>query len=155
MTKSKKMSFSAKLEKMGEGDAWLGITIPFDVEEAFGSRARVSVKGTLNGFPYRSSVFPDGKVTHIMMVNKAMQAGAKVGTGDTINVEMELDGQLRTVGVPEDLAKALERNKGARIAFEKRSYSKKKLMVDAITGAKKAETRAARVEKTLSTLALD
>lgn len=34
------------------------ITIPFDVEEAFGTRARVAVRGTLNGFPYRSSIFP-------------------------------------------------------------------------------------------------
>src|SRR5581483_8753533 len=143
MTKAKKMSFPARLEKMGEGDAWLGILVPFNVEETFGSRARVSVKGTLNGFSYQSSIFPDGKGAHVMMVNKAMQQGAKAGAGDTIKVEMELDDEPRTVEVPDDLLKALE----------KLSYSKKKLMVDAITGAKKAETRAARVEKTISTLA--
>ncbi|HZS48715.1 MAG TPA: YdeI/OmpD-associated family protein [Blastocatellia bacterium] len=153
MTKAKKMSFPARLEKMGEGDAWLGILVPFNVEETFGSRARVSVKGTLNGFSYQSSIFPDGKGAHVMMVNKAMQQGAKAGAGDTIKVEMELDDEPRTVEVPDDLLKALEKNKAAKAAFEKLSYSKKKLMVDAITGAKKAETRAARVEKTISTLA--
>jgi hypothetical protein len=36
------------------------ITIPFDVEKAFGSRARIPVRGMINGFAFRSSIFPRG-----------------------------------------------------------------------------------------------
>ncbi len=86
-----KKQFKVRLESVGPGGAWVYIRIPFGVEEAFGSRARISVRGTINGFAFRSSIFPDGRGAHTMMVNKTMQAGARAKPGDTVRVVMTSD----------------------------------------------------------------
>lgn len=65
------------------------IMIPAAVSEAMGSRGRVSVTGKINGFPIKTSIFPNGDGTHHMMFNKAMQAGAKATNGDSVLVEIE------------------------------------------------------------------
>lgn len=80
------------------------------------------VKGTINGFAFRTSVFPTGDGSHFMMVNKAMQAGAKAEAGDTVRVVFEKDTAPRKVVVPKDLNTALARDRQARDRFEKMSY---------------------------------
>jgi len=47
------------------------------VPKVFGARARVPVRGTINGFAFRSSISPYGGV-HYLPVNKALRDGAKV-----------------------------------------------------------------------------
>jgi hypothetical protein len=97
-----KQKFEAKLQGKGPGDAWTFLRIPFDVQKAFGSKARVPVAGTINGFPFRNSLMPEGDVTHSMMVNKELQKGARAGAGDTVAVVIELDQTPRTIAIPED-----------------------------------------------------
>lgn len=140
--------FKAKLKAIGPKGHWTCMAIPFDVEKEFGSKARVAVKGAINGFAFRSSIFPDGKGKHFMMVNKAMQAGGEVRAGDVARVVLEPDTGPRTVRVTAVLKKALARNKKAKAAFDKLAYSHRKLFVDWINAAKQAETRARRAEKT-------
>lgn len=93
----KKIEFAVKLEgKKGSSVAWLNA--PFDVVEIFGTRARVPVRGTINGFPFRSSLMPMGGC-HGMAVNKTMRDGAGVGAGDTVKIVMERDEAERVVEV--------------------------------------------------------
>src|SRR5215467_7279540 len=66
--------FRIKLEGQ-RGSEVAGFHVPFDVQEAFGTRARVPVCGTINGFPYRSSIMNMGD-GHMMCVNREMRAGA-------------------------------------------------------------------------------
>ncbi len=148
----KKMEFKVELVPEGEDGRWTCFTVPFNVEKVFGSRARVSVKGTINGFPYRSSIFPMGDGTHMMMVNKAMQQGAGARVGDTVEVVMGPDTAPRVVIVPYELKRALSKNKTAKAVFAKFSYSHQREIVGYIEEAKKLETRARRVEKTLKML---
>ncbi len=145
-----KQEFEARRQAAGEGSAWTLLTVPFSVEQVFGSRGRVAVKGTLNGFPYRSSLMPNGDGTHGMMVSKAMQQGAGAGQGDTVHVVMEPDTEPRAVTVPSDLQAALLQHAEAAALFEKLAYSHEKEYVDWIESAKRAETRASRVEKAVS-----
>jgi hypothetical protein len=144
--------FKVKIVPMGN-EHWSCIKIPFNVEQAFGSRARVAVKGTMNGFPFRSSIFPDGSGSHFMMVNKAMREGANVETGDTVKVTMEPDIKARTITVPKDLKAALSPLPTLNSLFSSLTYSHKKEYVDWITDAKRPETRKARIAKTLKRLA--
>ncbi|HZH99079.1 MAG TPA: YdeI/OmpD-associated family protein, partial [Fimbriimonadaceae bacterium] len=58
----------------------------------------------------------------------------------------------REVEVPEDLAQALAAAPAAKAAFEKLSFSNKRLHVLSVTGAKTEETRKRRIEKVLSAL---
>ncbi|SRR5712692_10318428 len=76
---TKKIMFTGRPKSVGPGGAWTYLKIPFDIEKQFGSRARVAVKGTLNGFPYRTSILPDGKGHHNMMFNKDMQQSRAPG----------------------------------------------------------------------------
>ncbi|HVG21339.1 MAG TPA: YdeI/OmpD-associated family protein [Blastocatellia bacterium] len=145
-----KKAFKVKLKAQGGGT---GMTVPFSVEEAFGSKARVPVRGAINGFPFRSSVFPMGGA-HMMVVNRATREGAGVTAGDTVRVVMEVDTEPRVVAVPADFKKALAESKEVKAAFDRLSYTHRKEFVAWIEGAKKDETRARRIEKALAMLAV-
>ncbi len=147
-----KKKFEAELIGRGPGSAWAFLPIPFDVEKVFGSKARVAVAGTINGFPFRNSLMPEGDGTHSMMVNKELQKGANAKVGETVKVVLELDTAPRTVAIPEDLAAAFEQDARAGQAFAVLSYSIQKEFVDWIVEAKKPETRARRIQKSLEML---
>ena len=144
--------FRVELEKDPDSTA-TGITIPFDVQKTFGTRARVPVRGTINGFPFRSSIFPMGKDgCHMMAVNRGMREGARAKAGDIVSIAMERDDEPRVVTPPADLARALEADKAASAAWERLSYTHRKEHAKAIEEAKKPETRARRIEKTIAAL---
>jgi hypothetical protein len=142
--------FNAKLTSRGPGGAWTFLEIPFSVEKAFGSKARVAVSGTINGFPFRNSLMPQGDGTHSMMVSKALQAGAKAGAGDRVSVIMDVDRSERSVVIPNELANALADNPKARAAFEALSYSHRKEFAEWVATAKKEETRRSRADKSIA-----
>lgn len=127
------------------------ITIPFDVQKVFGTRGRVPVRGTINGYPYRSSIFTMGGEP-FMVVNKQMRAGAGVNAGDVISVVMERDDEPRTIEPPADLARALKANREAKAGWDKLSYTHRKEIALAIEDAKKPETRAHRIDKAIAEL---
>ncbi|HEX8128323.1 MAG TPA: YdeI/OmpD-associated family protein [Pyrinomonadaceae bacterium] len=149
MTTTKR--FRVLLEKHETSEATV-ITIPFDVEKTYGTRARVPVRGTINGFPYRSSIVPMGG-KFILVINKQMRAGANAKGGDTVTVTMERDDEPRIITPPADLARALRANKTAQAAWDKLSYTHRKEHARAIEEAKRPETRARRIEKAIAQLA--
>lgn len=149
---SRKQTFTATLIGRGPNGAWIHLDVPFSVKEVFGTRARVAVRGTVNGFPFRSSLMPRGEGVFYMAINKEMQAGAQCGAGDTVRVVMEPDTAPRTVTVPAYIKKALKNAPVQDKAFAALSYSHKKEYADWIDAAKKPETRAARIEKMLTML---
>ena len=151
MPKPKKQRFQVLLEKDENSEA-CGFHVPFNVEEFFGTKARVPVRGTINGFPYRSSIMNMGD-GHMMPVNKQLREGAKVKGGEMINVVMERDEEPRIITPPDDFAKALKANKDAKAFWEKLSYTHQKEYVQAIEESKKPETRARRIEKSIEMLA--
>jgi Domain of unknown function (DUF1905)/Bacteriocin-protection, YdeI or OmpD-Associated len=127
------------------------ITPPFDVKQTFGARGRVPVRGTINGYPFRSSLMPMGGC-HMMPVNKALCDGARAKPGDLVDVVMERDIDERTVAPPAELQKELLKSKKAQERWEKLSFTHKKEMAIAITGAKQEETRKRRLEKVMNVL---
>jgi hypothetical protein len=147
-----KKKFRVLLEKDPDSEV-TGITIPFDAHKVFGSRARVPVRCSINGFEFRSSIFPIGDGRHYMVVNKKTREGAHVRGGEMITLLMERDDEPRTIDAPADFEKALRKNKEARAVWEKLSYTHRKEYVEAIEEAKKAETRARRIEKAVEQLA--
>ena len=145
--------FEALLEPMGPGGAWTCLRVPFDVEEVFGSKARTAVEGSINGFRFRSSVFPTGEGEHFMMVNKTMQKGANVNAGDRVSVTLRKDTAPRVIETPQDLENAFAGDAQASEGYERLPYSYKKEYVDWIESAKREETRARRIGKALDMLA--
>ena len=146
----KKLEFKVKLEgKDGSSVAWLNV--PFDVMKVFATRARVPVRGTINGFPFRTSLMPMGGC-HGMAVNKTMRDGAGVEAGDTVNIVMERDEDERIVKVPPLLKKELAKSKAAKSNWQKLSFTNQKEIALSITGAKQEETRLRRLAKIMDIL---
>lgn len=144
-----KIKFKVKLDGM-EGSEVAALSVPFEVEKMFGTRARVAVRGT-NDFPFRSSLLPMGGC-HRMVVNKTIRDGAGVKAGDTVSVVMERDGEGRTIDPPVLLKKELASSRAAQANWDRQSFTNKKEMARAITEVKQAETGARRLVKVMDVL---
>src|SRR5450755_3881509 len=83
--------FEARLERTRSRLNWVVIHIPFDAAKVWGLRGQIKVKGEINGFPHRSTLFPTGDGGHILVVNKKMQKGAGAIAGSVARVQMEID----------------------------------------------------------------
>jgi hypothetical protein len=146
----KKFKFKVQIEG-SEAGVVAAIAPPFDVVEVFGTRARVPIRGTINGFPFRSSLMPCGG-RHRMPVRKTLRDGAGVRPGDTVSVVLERDEAERTVAAPEVLKKELRNSKTARASWENLSFTHKKEIALALIGAKQEQTRARRLARVLDVL---
>src|SRR6185437_8815241 len=106
------MRFRTELESyQGSHGTWLVAHMPFDARAEFGSGGIIRVNGTVNGFPFHSSIFPHRSGRHFLMVNKKMRVGAKVSEpGDMIEVELQVDRAPKTVKLPPALRKAIDAN---------------------------------------------
>ena len=144
--------FKAKLLAEGPEGAWTFLRVPADVSSAFGKKGRVSVAGTINGFAFRSSIFPDGKGGHHMMINKAMREGAGAAQGQTVEMTLDLDKSPREVAVPKDLAAAMKGSAAASKFFKGLAPSCRREYVEWIESAKRDSTRKARIDKSLTML---
>jgi hypothetical protein len=124
---------------------------PFDVVALFERKGRVPVKGTINGFLFRSSLMNMGH-GHMMAVNAQLRQGAQCKAGDTVAVIMELDEEKRTVELPSDLKKIIDRDPKARESWSKLSFTHQKEYVREIEEAKRIETREKRIAAMMEAL---
>jgi hypothetical protein len=148
MTVSKK--FRATLQTDDES-AFAYIVIPFNAQVVFG-RGRPAVRVTVNGYAYRSTLAPYGS-EYYLPVNQAVRSGARLQVGDRVTVILEADEAPRTIKAPTDLARALKASPPAQTRWKELSYTHQKEYVTAIEDAKRPETRARRIEKTIERLA--
>src|SRR5271169_4452302 len=115
-----------KVKLLGqEGSQVAALKPPFDVVEVFQRKGRVPVKGTINGFPFRSSLMNMGD-GHMMVVNAELRAGAKCKAGDTVSVVMELDEDVRKVELPPYLKKIIAGDPLTKEAWQKLAFTHQK-----------------------------
>lgn len=146
----RKLRFKARIEGK-EAGVVAAIIPPVKVPEYFGTRGRVPIRGTINGFAFRSSLMPMGGC-HMMPVNKTLCAGAGVAPGDIVDVVMERDTAERTVEAPPELARELAKNNRARERWDSLAFTHKKEMANSISGAKQEETKKRRLAKVMGVL---
>lgn len=144
-----KQTFTAEIKKH-EGIDGTYVEIPFDVEAVFGAK-RVKVKASFDGKEYRGSIV---RMAECYMIGLTQAIRKEIGKipGDTVIVEVEKDEQERTIEMPEDFVTTLSEVPNALEFFEKLSFTNKKEYVQWIFTAKKAETRAERIQKAVSML---
>ena len=143
------MKFRATVELGGKTAT--GIEVPEDVVAALGSGHRPPVTVTIGGHTYRTTVARMGG-RFLIGLSAENRTAAGVAAGDEVDVGIELDAEPREVEVPADLAEALAHDQTARAAFDGLSYTHRKEWVRWIEEAKKAETRATRLAKTVESL---
>ena len=85
-------------------------------------------------------------------VSAQVREASGVKGGDQIDVEIVLDTEPRVLKIPADLATALASEPAAQAAFETLSYSNKRRHTMPIEEAKTPETRARRIEKSVTDL---
>src|SRR5258707_11068782 len=146
----KKLQFKIKIEGK-EAGVVAASTPPVDVAEMFGTRGRVPVRGTINSFPFRSSLMPMGGC-HMMPVNRTLCQGAGVKPRDIVDVVMERDAEARIVEAPPELKKELAKSKKAQERWDELVFTHKKEMAVSISGAKQEETRKRRLAKVVRVL---
>lgn len=133
------------------GKTATGIQVPDAVVEQLGAGKRPPVRVTINGYTYRTTVAPMGGAFWIPVAAEHRIA-AGIEAGQTVEVEIELDTEPRSVTVPDDLAAALDAEPATRQAFEQLSYSNQRRHVLSVEDAKTPETRQRRIEKVVTTL---
>ena len=147
----KKYSFTATIEAASVGGGGAYILFPYDVEKEFGTKGRVPVHAIFDGLPYTGSLVKYGRPQHMLGILKALREQLGKQPGDKVKVELWKDEGVRTVEVPADFAALLKKEKLLPV-FEKLSYTHRKEYVRWITEAKKAETRATRLTKSIAML---
>jgi uncharacterized protein YdeI (YjbR/CyaY-like superfamily) len=140
-------SFQAMLERPPSRLGWVILRIPFDAVKIWGKRGQLRVKGEINGFAFRTSLFPTGKGGHYLLVNKRMQAGANAGPGQTARIRLEPDTEVRKASVPAELKRYLDEDRGLRHWFDKLNYSMRRYIGDWILQVKSTEARLRRAEQ--------
>ena len=143
------MRFRATVELGGKTAT--GIRVPAEVVTGLGSHRRPSVRVTVGGHTYRTTVAPMGGA-YFVPLSAENRTAAGVGAGDQVDVDVELDTEPREVTVPADLAAALAGQSGAGEAFGELSYTRRKEHVRQVETAKAAATRERRIAKVLDSL---
>jgi hypothetical protein len=148
----KTYKFKARIESAG-GSTGGGACVffPYDVEKEFGTKGRVPVKVTFNGVAYAGSMIKYGFPQHMLPILKAIREKIGKGPGDTVDVVVWKDEEVRTVEIPAAF-KALLKKEGLLAGFEKMSYTHRKEYVRWIAEAKKEETRQNRMVKAVAML---
>lgn len=122
------------------------MTVPFDPTKVWAKRQRLRVRGTINGFAFRTSLFRARDGHYILLVNKKMQKGARVRSGAVAEVVLEPDLEERPQTTPAELEKLLRQDRALRRFYEQLSDSMRKAIVDQIEQPKSAEVRVGRAE---------
>jgi Bacteriocin-protection, YdeI or OmpD-Associated/Domain of unknown function (DUF1905) len=143
------MRFRATVELGGKTAT--GIEVPPEIVEALGSGKRPAVSVTINGHTYRSTVASMGG-RYMLPLSAEHRENAGVAANDEVDVDVHLDTKPREVVEPADFAAELDLNPKARQFFDGMSYSNKRWHVLSVEGAKTAETRKRRIDKSVKML---
>jgi hypothetical protein len=143
------MKFRATVEPGGKTAT--GIEVPEKVVAALGSGSRPPVTVTVGGHSYRTTIARMGG-RFLVPVSAENRTAAGVAAGDDVDVDIEPDTAPREVELPADLTEALTRDEAVRATFDGLSYTHRKEWVRWVEEAKKADTRAARLAKTVEAL---
>jgi ribosomal protein L13E len=141
------MRFESTIELGGKTAT--GIPVPDDVVAALGGGNRPPVRITVNGYTYRTTAVRMGR-RFLVPLSAEHREAAGLAAGDAVTVDIALDTAPREVTLPPDLVTAMD--DAARTAYDALSYTHRKEWVRWVEEAKKPETRATRVEKTVAGL---
>jgi uncharacterized protein YdeI (YjbR/CyaY-like superfamily) len=142
MTPSTLKSFTAVLHPLQTGLGWVIARVPFDVAEAWPVRKGLRVRGEIEGFPFRTSLFGNaGGGGHFLLVNKKMQAAAKARVGSKVRIRLEPDLEERLAIVPPELARAFKGDRRLRRWFDGLNDYTRRTICALVSEAKSGEAR--------------
>jgi hypothetical protein len=141
--------FQAKLTAIGSQTI---LRLPEAASRKLPSRGMSVVEGTFNGHAFQAPLEPDGMGSHWLRVSNRMLKAARAGVGDSVSVALEPMAPWPEPKVPADLAAALASDPQARRLWMDITPVARWDWIRWIGSTRNRETRAIRIEKTLSKL---
>lgn len=145
-------AFIARLYTRHDGEVTLYLVdVPDEIIDVLGRRKQVWIRGTVNGTPFETTLLPkaEGGSYLVLKYELRKRIGAKPGDDLDLAIEPNPVPRNRDLPVPEDLAAVLEEFPEVKDAFGRLAKSRRYYILDYIEQAKKPETRAKRIEKSL------
>ncbi len=141
-------TFTALLEPDGTALRWVIARVPFDIAKAWPVRKGRRVRGEIEGFAFRTTLFPvPGGGRYVLLVNKKMQTGAGVRAGSRVRIWLEPDLEEREIRLPAELARELNSDRQLRRWFDALSDAMRREIGKWADEPKGAESRRRRAEK--------
>src|SRR5580704_10694689 len=147
MPKSLVKNFEAPIERDSSPLKWVIVRLPFDAAKLWGKRGQIRVIGEINGFAFRTTLFPTGDGQHVLVVNKRMRAGGRAALGGTARFRMEPDTEKHELAMPVELENSLAEDKTLRRWYGQLSNSTRNEVVKWVCGVKSAEARLRRARQ--------
>ena len=155
MSSKLEKSFRAPLEATGTSLRWVVVRVPIDLKKAWPMWKSRRVFGEINGFAFKTALIPGTKGQgHVLIVNKKMQAGARVRAGERALIKLTPDLGELVIDLPPEFAKILKSDRALKEWFEAMSPSMRKGLINFIADAKSNETRQKRAEAMAESLML-
>jgi hypothetical protein len=148
--------FKAKLLRPADtpqAGSWTFLILPKNASAQLPTRGMTTVKGVINGHPFRATLEPDGQKSHWLKVNKRMREAARAEVGDVIALQILSVGKEPEPRAPADLRKALAAAPEARRVWSGLTPVARRDWIHWITSAKQSETRARRIRNACDMLA--
>ncbi|QDU65310.1 YdeI/OmpD-associated family protein [Engelhardtia mirabilis] len=126
-------------------DTWTFVVVPDAIYRELG-RARAPVRGTIGGVPFLGTVSRSGGVPRLLVRSELL---GRIGAsrGDSVDVQLELDPEPRTVEVPPELEAVFDEDRQVAELYSKMSPSMRGAWATYVGEAKRPETRQRRAEK--------
>jgi uncharacterized protein YdeI (YjbR/CyaY-like superfamily) len=139
--------FEARLELLRDGLGWTVVRVPFVPGVVWKTMIRLRVRGEVNGFAFRNSLFPFTTGGYFLLVNRAMQQGGQVRLGEVGEFVLEPDMEPRPAELPDELAALLDEEEGLRAFYDSFSESMRREAGKWVLLAKGDEARMRRAEQ--------
>jgi uncharacterized protein YdeI (YjbR/CyaY-like superfamily) len=140
-------SFRSSLEQGSRALGWVIARIPFDPARVWPKMIRLRVRGEINGFGFRTSLFPDPQGGFYLLVNRAMQTGAGAHLGDMADFRLEADMEERAAELPDELGVLLDGEAGLRAWYDSLTEYTRREIGKWIGGVRSDASRMKRAEQ--------
>ena len=129
----------------GDAGAWILLSLPKNANSKL-PPGTMQIEGTLNGFPFRVALEPNGHGSRRLKASQALREAAGEDAGGNVTVEITRAGDEPEVRVPADLRKSLGASSAVIALWEQITPMARRDWVRWITSAKQEETRRRRIE---------
>ena len=142
------LKFTATIKAVDKVDGAY-VEFPYDVKEVFGSKGKIKVAATFDGYEYRGILTNMGTDCHIIGITKEIRSKIGKQPGDEIEVTIKEDTESRAKEITQSLSDALLSNSDAYEFFNTLTDSQKNKFITYIESAKKKETADSRLKKVI------
>jgi uncharacterized protein YdeI (YjbR/CyaY-like superfamily) len=148
MAVSNAKMFRARLEQYTGRFSCTVARLPFDATRTWPEMRLKRVRGSINGFAFRSFLLADEEGEHrLLMVYKFMARAVRGRVGDLVKIELEPDLEVPEAEIPEEFTRILKAEPDLRKWFNRLTKSDKRSVGYFVGQGKSAATREKRAEQ--------